>query len=75
MDRISQYRVARWSLFPPRESGGNARYAVVANTIRNGIPHGQILLDGILPNAPAQPTTEELLELFDSALRQHLLTR
>lgn len=74
-DRISRYRVARLSLFPPATHPGQARYAVTASTIRNGIPHAQILLDGVLPNAPAVPTTEELLELFDSALRQHFLPR
>lgn len=75
MDRISQYRVARFSLYPPQTSGGQARYAIIANTIRRGVPHGQILVDGVVPNAPAHPTTEELLELFDSALRQNLLVR
>lgn len=72
-DRISRYRVARLSLFPPERDGGNARYAVVANVIKRGVPSGMILVDGVLPSAPSHPTTEELLELFDSALRQHRL--
>ncbi len=74
-DRISRYRVARLSMYPPPTNGGNARYAVLANTIRRGVPHGQIITDGVVPNAPASPTTEELLELFDSALRQNMLPR
>lgn len=74
-DRISRYRVARLSLFPPMTAGGNAAYAVVASTIRNGIPNAQILVDGQLRDVPSHPTTEELLELFDSALRQHMLPR
>lgn len=74
-DRISRYRVARISLFPPQVPGDGARYALIASTIRNGVPRGQILLDGVVPNAPAFPTTDELLELFDSALRQHMLVR
>ncbi len=72
-DRISFYRVARLSLFPPREDRGHARYALVANRIVRGVPQGQILLDGVVQSAPASPTTDELLELFDSALRQHRL--
>jgi len=74
-DRVSRYRVARISLFPPQTPGGNARYCLIASTIRNGVPRGQIIVDGIIPNAPAFPTTEELLELFDSAVRQHMLVR
>lgn len=74
-DRISQFRVARMSVFPPYLSGDNARYALTACTVRRGIPNAQILVDGVLPNAPAHPTTEELLELFDSAIRQHMLVR
>ena len=74
-DRISRFRVARMSVFPPMEAGNHARYAVTASTIRRGVPSAQILFDGTLPNAPAFPTTEELLELFDSALRQHMLVR
>ena len=74
-DRISRYRVARISMFPPMAAGNMARYALTASVIRNGVPTSQILLDGLVPNAPAFPTTEELLELFDSALRQHMLVR
>lgn len=72
-DRCSRYRVARMSIFPPQSDGGQARYALIVNTIRNGVPHGSILLDGVLPNAASHPTTEQLLELFDSALRQNRL--
>lgn len=74
-DRISRYRSARLSLFLPARDGGNVRYALLRLGVRNGVPQGQILVDGVLPSAPASPTTEELLELFDSALRQHLLVR
>jgi len=73
-DRVSRYRVARMSVFPPSTEGGHARYCIVAHRIRNGIPSGQILLDGVLPGAPTSPTTEELLALFDSALRQNMLS-
>ena len=72
-DRISTYRVARLSLYPPHGERGNARYACIANRIIRGVPRGQILFDGVLQGAPPSPTTDELLELFDSALRQHRL--
>lgn len=74
-DRISRYRVARLSLFPPQGGTGAAPYALVASTIRNGIPHAQILVDGRLPNLSPFPTTEELLEAMDAAIRQHMLAR
>jgi len=73
MDRISRYRVARLSLFPPMRDGDAARYALIANTIRRGVPSGQILVDGTLPSMPSKPTTEEVLEAMDAALRQHML--
>lgn len=72
-DQISFYRVGRLSLFPPAVDGGNARYAVLATRVRRGIPNSQILVDGVLPSAPASPTTDELLALFDSALHQSML--
>ena len=75
MDTMSRYRVARLSLFPPMQAGHHARYAVVSHVIKRGIPSAQILVDGILPNQPCYPTTEELLEAFDSAIRQHMLAR
>lgn len=74
-DRISRYRVARLSVFPPTKAGGNARYCLTASTIRNGVPHTTILVDGVIPSSPSAPTTEEVLELFDSAVRQHMLAR
>lgn len=74
-DRVSGYRVARFSMFPPLTKGNHARYCLVSHTIRRGIPNAQILVDGIVPAAPLFPTTEELLELFDSALRAHMLVR
>lgn len=74
-DRISRFRVARLSLYPPQVIPGQARYALITNTIRNGVPSGQILVDGIVPMDTLQPTTEELLEAFDSAVRQHMLAR
>ena len=72
-DTISRYRVARLSMFPPRVDGANLRYAVTANRIVRGIPSGVIVVDGVLPGAPSHPTTDELLRLFDSAVRQHVL--
>lgn len=74
-DRISRFRVARLSIFPPQTGGGQARYCLTASTIRKGVPHTQILVDGVLPMSSQMPTTEELLEAIDSAVRQHMLAR
>lgn len=74
-DEISFYRVARLSLFPPREPGGHYRYALVATRVKRGIPSATVLLDGIVPGGHPTPTTEELLEAFDSAVRKHMLAR
>jgi hypothetical protein len=67
--------VARLSLYPPTTKTGAARYALIANTIKNGVPSGAILLDGSLLGVDPRPTTEELLEAFDAAIRQHMLPR
>lgn len=74
-DTTSRFRVARLSLFPPMAAGGHARYALIASTIRKGVPHGAILVDGHLPGINPFPTTEEVLEAMDLALRQHMLFR
>lgn len=75
MDIISRYRVARLSLFPPESAAGVARYAIIANTIKRGVPRGTILADGVLRGVDPFPTTEEVLEAMDAALRQHMLPR
>jgi hypothetical protein len=72
-DRISRFRVARLSLYPPHEGNRSAPYALIASTIKNGIPSAQILVDGRLPALSANPTTEEILEGMDAAIRQHML--
>lgn len=73
-DRVSRFRVARLSLFPSVLETGPARYALIANTIRNGVPHGRILADGVVPGVSTYPGLEELLDAFDHALRQHRLS-
>ncbi len=73
-DRISRYRVARLSLYPPSRDGGNWRYAIVASTIKRGIPDARIIADGIMSGGKASPTAEEVIEAMDAALRQWMLT-
>lgn len=73
-DQISFYRVARLSLFPPRRAGMPARYALVAQTIKRGVPSGAILVDGQVEGLDPWPTTEELLGAFDAAIRQNMLS-
>lgn len=74
-DRQSRFRVARLSLYPPQVGTGAAPYALIASTIRRGVPDAHILVEGRVMGVPARPTTEELLEAFDSAIRQHMLLR
>lgn len=72
-DRISQYRVARLSLFPPQSGPGNARWALTASLIKGGIPTAHILGDGVLRDWSTQPTTEEVLMGLDAAVRSMML--
>lgn len=72
---VSNYRVARLSLYPPPSPGGNWRYALVATLVRNNVPHTNVLLDGVIPNGHPSPTTEEVLEAIDAVARAHMLFR
>jgi hypothetical protein len=72
-DRVSRFQVARLSLYPPAKPGGHYRYALIATTIRGGIPSGQILVDGLVRDGHPSPTTEEILMAMDAALRQSML--
>lgn len=69
----SRFRVARLSLFPSMLGSGQARYALTSQVIRGNVPHSQILVDGVLNGVASTPTTEEILEAMDAALRQHML--
>jgi len=72
-DHISRFRVARLSLYPPHVGTGAAPYALIASVIKGGIPSTRILADGRLPALSSAPTTEEILEAMDAAIRQHML--
>lgn len=72
-DRISAYCVARLSIHMPHREGAAARYALIANTIVRGVPRAKVLVDGELHGLSPRPTTEEILEAFDAAIRQHML--
>lgn len=74
-DTVSRYRVARLALFPPQTAAGPARYTLIANTIRRGVPSAKVLVDGFVSGVPVYPSTEELLEAFDSAIRGNMLFR
>jgi hypothetical protein len=69
-DRVSRYRSVRLNLHPPAEDGGNCRWSVLALTIRNGIPSGSIVADGVIASAPSHPSEHQMVELFDAALSQ-----
>ncbi len=69
-DRISQYRSARLSIYPPQRAGGNCRWALLESRIKRGIPAGVILSDGIIASAPSHPTEAEVVMLMDAALAQ-----
>lgn len=73
MDRISRYRVARLSLHIPVNPLAKGHYALIATGVRNGVPTSLVLADGMVPCPAHNPTTEEILEAMDAALRQHML--
>jgi hypothetical protein len=69
-DQISMYRVARLAMFPATVGdAGHARWSLVSNVIRGGIPTARILGDGLIPGVPTHPTQEEVVEAMDAALR------
>lgn len=72
-DRISTYRVARLAIHVPQVADSWANWSLVATGVRGGIPTAKILLDGRVRLPPRNPTTEELLEAFDSAIRTSML--
>jgi len=73
MDRISTYRVARLALHIPVQAGSLAPFSVVAIGTRRGVPHASILVDGRVACPPHNPTTEEILEAMDAAIRQCMI--
>lgn len=72
-DRVSMYRVARLSLYPPSGDHGQARYACIASTITHGIPRATVLFDGVLSGVATHPQEWEVIEAMDAALRQQRL--
>jgi hypothetical protein len=72
-DRISTYRVVRLSIHVPAVDGAWAPWSLIATGVRGGIPTSRILVDGRVHLAPRNPTTEEILEAFDAAIRQSML--
>jgi hypothetical protein len=74
-DRVSYYRVARLALHVPATQGALAPWSLIATGVKRGIPSSSIIVDGRVPCPAHNPTTEELLEAFDAALRQCMLPR
>ena len=72
-DRISRYRQVRLVLQVPHTPGGRTYWSLHAVGVRAGVPHSVILLDGVVPGISAQPTTEEILEAIDAAVRGSML--
>lgn len=72
-DRISTYRVARLALHIPVQQGSAAPWSLVAIGTRRGVPHASILVDGRVPCPAHNPTTEEILEAMDAAIRQAMI--
>jgi len=72
-DRISTYRQVRLVLQVPRSEDQRAYYSLHAIGVYKGIPTARILVDGTVSLAPLNPTTEEILEALDAAVRQSML--
>ena len=73
VDRISTYRQVRLVLQIPVDRGSRSYWSLHAVGVRNGIPTARILLDGFVPGLDRQPTTEEILEALDAAVRGAML--
>jgi len=71
-DRISRYRSSRLSIYWPVQAGGQARWALLATTVKNGIPGGHIIADGVLPSQSAYPAEWEVWEAIDLIAGQYL---
>lgn len=72
-DQISNYRQVRLVLQVPSQPGSRAYWSLHAVGVKRGIPVSRILLDGWVPLAASTPTTEEILEALDAAVRQSML--
>jgi len=72
-DRISTYRQVRLVLQIPSEPRGRSYWSLHAVGVRNGVPSSVILLDGFAGHLSNRPTTEEILEALDAAIRGSML--
>jgi len=72
-DRISYYRVARLAVHVPFTPGASAPWSLIAVGVKRGVPSANILVDGTVPLAARNPTTEEILEAMDAAIRSAML--
>ena len=72
-DRISTYRQVRLVLQVPSKDGQRTYWSLHAVGVRAGVPHSVILLDGVVAPLSSRPTTEEILEALDAAVRGSML--
>ena len=72
-DRVSRYRLAQLTLYIPPRPGLNSPWALRSVTVKRGVPHAAVLLDGYLRVDTSWPSTEQILEYMDAAVRQSML--
>jgi hypothetical protein len=72
-DRISTYRQVRLVLQVPARDGARTYFSVHAVGVKRGVPHAEVLADGVVAPLPASPSTEEIVAALDAAVRQLML--
>jgi hypothetical protein len=72
-DRVSTYRQVRLVLQVPSGSAQRTYFSLHAVGVRKGVPHAAVLADGVVAHLGNQPTTEEIVEALDAAVRQMML--
>lgn len=72
-DSTSTYRQVRLILQVPGMPGTPTYWSLHAVGVRRGVPSSTILLDGTVAPLDPRPTTEEILEAIDAAVRGAML--
>lgn len=73
-DRISTYRQVRLVLQIPNLPTARTYWSLHAVGVKRGIPTSTVLLDGVVGHLAQNPTTEEILEACDAAIRGAMLS-
>lgn len=73
-DQISSMRTVRLVLHIPHQEGGRTYFSVHTISTVKGVPRAAVILDGVVAPLSTRPTTQEILEAFDAAIQQGIVT-